>query len=120
MRYWAEVNEDNEVVFMYQLDMDNPSDVCETENRLIETFEPIRPQDGIMGGIGCVYIEEHNVFMPQKRFASWVFNPTTGAYEAPVLLPDLNCPYQYSWDEETVSWVDMGTSDTPIAGPVYQ
>ena len=37
-------------------------------------------------------------------FASWVFNETTCAYEAPVSMPPDYPGYVYVWDEETLSW----------------
>ena len=36
-------------------------------------------------------------------YASWVFNPGTCSFEAPVSMP--NDGSQYVWDEPTLSWV---------------
>jgi len=38
-------------------------------------------------------------------FASWLFNETTCAFEAPTPKPQDN--KRYSWDEPTVSWIEI-------------
>lgn len=118
MRYWAEVNSENEVVFVHQLDMDDPYEVYSTDNRLIESFPSNSTNDGILAGIGCIYIEELNIFLPPKRYPSWIVNKDTGRYEAPVEHPDLNSPYDYQWSEEVGTWIFTGKHPKPVAGPI--
>ena len=65
-------------------------------------------------GIGFTYNEEHDVFLPHKRWPSWVLNTTTYQWEPPTPRPELteeqrNVGSVYEWNEETTSWdfIDM-------------
>lgn len=67
-------------------------------------------------GIGVVYDETLDAFIPPKPFESWVVDTTTYDWEAPIAKPELtqeqmdNGQY-YEWDEtayqndNTVGWV---------------
>lgn len=120
MRYWAEVNEENEVVFVHQLDMDNPYDVYETDNRLIETFNEGTTGIGVFAGIGCIYVESLGLFIPPKRYASWVLNEQAGQFEAPIPVPDMDNPYDYAWDEEVGLWINIGKDSEFYSGKSTQ
>mgnify|MGYP003348311781 CR=1 FL=1 len=54
-------------------------------------------------GIGFIYDEQRDAFIPPKPFNSWVLDEPTCNWKAPVPRPEGNDPY--SWDEETVSWI---------------
>lgn len=54
-------------------------------------------------GIGDTYDEEADAFKSPQPYASWVFNETDWAWEAPVAMPTDGAAY--TWDEETTSWV---------------
>ena len=47
------------------------------------------------------------VFIPRKPYASWVLNGDN-VWEAPVVYPefDLENPKYYTWNEETISWIE--------------
>lgn len=49
-------------------------------------------------------------FVPPKPYPSWVMNPNTYLWEAPVPMPVPNNPPVYAWDESTKSWKDV----TPV------
>jgi hypothetical protein len=53
-------------------------------------------------GIGYTYDAGRDAFIAPKPFNSWVLNETTCLWEAPVAKPE----GQYSWNEDTVSWVE--------------
>lgn len=55
-------------------------------------------------GVGYVYDEFRDAFIPPKPFNSWVLNEQTCLWEAPVQSPDDG--KFYLWDESTVSWVE--------------
>ena len=58
-------------------------------------------------GIGYTYRHDLNAFVPPKPFNSWVLNDKA-QWEAPVPMPEAGeSPKRYSWDEETVSWVEV-------------
>jgi hypothetical protein len=53
-------------------------------------------------GIGYTYDTGRDAFIAPKPFNSWVLNETTCLWEAPVPKPE----GQYSWNEDTLSWVE--------------
>ena len=56
-------------------------------------------------GIGYVYDEERDAFIPPKPFISWTLNEETCQWQAPIPLPDDG--KRYSWDEQTLSWIEI-------------
>ena len=54
-------------------------------------------------GIGFVYDQQKDAFIPPKPFASWIFNEQTCQWNAPVSKPEDG--FFYNWDELTTSWV---------------
>jgi hypothetical protein len=56
-------------------------------------------------GIGYTYDSSRDAFIPPKPFNSWVLNETSCLYEAPTPMPTDD--KMYSWDEETLSWVEI-------------
>lgn len=58
-------------------------------------------------GIGFKYDEALDAFIAPKPFASWVLNEETAQWEAPTPKPEGN----YSWDEDTVSWIEVIESE---------
>ena len=53
-------------------------------------------------GIGYIYDETRDAFIPSQPFDSWVLNETSCLWEAPVAMPDDD--QKYTWNEETTSW----------------
>ena len=53
-------------------------------------------------GIGFVYDESRDAFIPPQPFPSWVLNETTCLWDAPALYPDDGA--DYVWDEDSLSW----------------
>jgi hypothetical protein len=56
-------------------------------------------------GIGYTYDAAIDAFVPPKPYPSWILNPNTAQWEAPVPYP--NDGKQYVWDEATLSWVEV-------------
>ena len=56
-------------------------------------------------GIGYSYDPMLDAFVPPKPFPSWILNANTVLWEPPVPYP--NDGKQYSWNEETQSWVEI-------------
>jgi len=60
-------------------------------------------------GIGYIYDEDRDVFIPPKPFNSWVLNEDTCLWEAPIPMPELtqeqidNKNY-YTWNETNQNW----------------
>lgn len=61
-------------------------------------------------GTGFVYDPVNDIFKEKdKPFPSWTMNNTTGRYEAPVPMPQLevtleNASKRYDWNENTQTW----------------
>lgn len=62
------------------------------------------PFRGNYAGIGFMYDEDLDAFIPPKPYPSWVLDEPTFSWVAPVPHPgDGN----YSWDEEAGVWVEV-------------
>ena len=57
-------------------------------------------------GIGFLYNEMRDAFIPPRPYSTWVLNNTTYQWEAPVPCP--NDDRLYAWDEYTNNWADIG------------
>jgi hypothetical protein len=62
-------------------------------------------------GLGYTYDAGRDAFVPPKPYNSWVLNETTCLWDAPVAMPEDagtgEPPKRYTWDEETISWVEV-------------
>lgn len=58
-------------------------------------------------GIGYTYDSEKDIFYAPQPFPSWVLNPDSAIWEAPIPYP--NDGKLYTWDEATQSWVEVPT-----------
>ena len=56
-------------------------------------------------GIGFIYDETRDAFIPPQPYNSWILNETTCRYEAPVPYPDDD--KMYNWDESTTNWKEV-------------
>ena len=54
-------------------------------------------------GVGYIYNETLDGFIPPATYPSWILNEDTCQWEAPIPYPT-DGEY-YVWDEDTVSWV---------------
>ena len=54
--------------------------------------------------IGGTYDPVRDAFIPPKPYNSWILNEQTCSWEAPVPYP--NDGQEYSWNEETLSWLN--------------
>lgn len=62
-------------------------------------------------GIGWTWLAngpQGEGFCPPQPYASWILNPSTYYWEAPVPMPQPNTPPFYKWDETTQSWIEVG------------
>lgn len=56
-------------------------------------------------GIGYVYDEVLDAFIPPKPFPSWLLNTNTAQWDPPIPYPNDNKFYQ--WNEETQNWLEV-------------
>lgn len=55
-------------------------------------------------GIGMIYDQTRDAFIPQKVYESWILNEETCLWEAPVPYP--NDDKKYNWNETTQEWIE--------------
>jgi hypothetical protein len=53
-------------------------------------------------GIGYIYDEDRDAFIPPKIYNSWILNEDTCFWNAPVAKPQDN--NRYTWNESTLTW----------------
>ena len=62
-------------------------------------------------GLGYTYDANRDAFIPPKPYNSWALNETTCLWDAPVAMPEDagtgEPPKRYTWDEDTISWVEV-------------
>jgi len=62
-------------------------------------------------GIGFTYDKDRDAFIAPKPFNSWVLDEATCHWNAPVAMPSDagqgDPPKTYTWDENTVNWVEV-------------
>ena len=135
MAHYAELNENNEVIYVVY--MDNEIITDENENEVEELGVThlhthhgshrrwVRTSYGSnfrnkYAGLGDTYREDLDMFIAPQPFSSWTLNETTGQWEAPIAQPELTEEqinsethfYSYSWNEETQSW-DLTEPEKP-------
>lgn len=57
-------------------------------------------------GIGYIYDENHDAFIPPKPYSSWSLDTTTFEWNPPVAMPS-NTPENgfYIWNEDSQNWI---------------
>ena len=55
-------------------------------------------------GIGYIYNEELDIFIPPKPYESWVFNNELQQWEPTIGMPIYEEGKAYLWNEETQAW----------------
>ena len=62
-------------------------------------------------GVGYTFdpdLGPDGAFIPPQPFPSWVLNPDTALWDAPVPMPAEVGPW--SWDEDTLAWIDLSAT----------
>jgi hypothetical protein len=55
-------------------------------------------------GIGYIYNEELDIFIPPKPYESWIFNNELEQWEPTIGMPIYEEGKAYLWNEDTQSW----------------
>ena len=120
MAHYAELNENNEVIYVAY--MGNEIITDENGNEVEELgIQHLHTHHGAerkwvrtsyrgnfrnkYAGLGDTYREDLDMFISPSPYPSWILNETTGQWESPVTQPELTQEeidggYFYSWDEE--------------------
>jgi hypothetical protein len=115
MSHFAKIDKNDVVVFVTrgrQEDDGKEAELCaRTGERYVQTSYNTRGGVHLLGGtpfrknfagIGYIYDENRDAFIPPKPFASWVLNEQTCLWDSPVPKPDGE---SWSWDEQNQKWV---------------
>tara|TARA_R100000306_G_scaffold48590_1_gene46006 strand:- start:674 stop:1090 length:417 start_codon:yes stop_codon:yes gene_type:complete len=65
------------------------------------------PLRGNYAGIGHIYDEDNDIFIPKQPYASWTLNTTEACWEAPTPRPSTETAGifdVYNWNESTQAW----------------
>ena len=124
MAHFAKLNENNLVIFVtVGRDEDNGLE-DELSARTGQTYKqtsynthggvhslggtPFRKN---YAGLGYTYDADRDAFIPPKPYASWVLDENTCLWNSPVAMPSDagqgDPPKMYTWNEETVNWVEV-------------
>lgn len=123
MAHFAELNENNEVIYVCFIRNDdimdeNGNEVEQiginhlklhhgSERRWVQTSMS-RSFRKNWGGIGYIYREDLDAFIPPKPYPSWILNMETYIWDPPITMPELTEEQENScycaWDEENLKW----------------
>ena len=124
MAHYAELNENNEVIYVCYIPNDDIKDGNGDEieqlgidhlhlhhgsdRRWIQTSRS-RSFRKNWAGIGYIYREDLDAFIPPQPYPSWILNEDIGLWESPIKRPELteeqqNDFFYYVWNEETLNW----------------
>ena len=116
MAHFAELDENNEVTRVLVVHNDVITvDGTEVESAGQDFLKGLYGSNGIWiqtsynhtfrknyAGIGFVYDQSKDAFIPPQPYPSWILNEDTCRWDAPVLYPQDG--KKYYWDEDTTSW----------------
>ena len=63
-------------------------------------------------GVGFSYDRTLDAFIPPKPYTSWILDEETCLWNAPVAYPSDD--KMYKWNEETVNWIEVETSEARL------
>lgn len=124
MAHFAELNQNNEVIQVIIISNQDILDETgkESEEVGINFCKSLYGSDKIWkqtsynnsfrkryAGVGMIYNEQLDAFIPPQPYPSWNLNTETADWEPPVPRPQLTEEEQssgqsYEWDEDTLSW----------------
>ena len=108
MAHWAEIDENNVVLRVTVGDNNEPDEGYQwLLDNLGGTWIKTSYNGNIrknFAGIGYLYDSVRDVFLPPKPYSSWILNEEELNWVAPISRPDSGL---WSWDEPTLSWVEI-------------
>jgi len=110
MAHFAEIDENNVVLRVLVVDNEEEhrgqeflADDLGLGGRWIQTSYNANFRK-MFAGVGYIYNEELDIFLPPKPFQSWVLNATLGQWDPPVSRPVVDDDRATIWHEDTQSW----------------
>ena len=109
MAHFAELNENNIVLRVVVVDDDYEADGENWCNNFFGgTWKQTSYNETIRknyAGIGFIYDETRDAFIPISPFNSWVLNEDTCKWESPIPYPDDD--KNYTWNEDIINWIEI-------------
>jgi hypothetical protein len=115
MSHFAKIDENNTVIQVIVIEQDvvdtglfgDPNSWIQTSYNTSGGVHKLggTPLRKNYAGIGYTYDNTRDAFIPPKPFSSWILNENTCLYEAPTPMPTDD--KMYSWNENTLSWVEI-------------
>ena len=109
MAHFAELNENNIVLRVVVVDDDYEADGENWCNNFFGgTWKQTSYNETIRknyAGIGFIYDETRDAFIPISPFNSWVLNEDTCKWESPIPYPDDD--KNYTWNEDIINWASV-------------
>lgn len=119
MAHYAELNENNEVIYVAYMDNEiitdeNGNEIDELGIQHLHTHHGehrrwVRTSyggnfRGKYAGLGDIYDENLDIFISPKPYPSWTLEESTGLWNPPVPYPS-SSEHNYIWDENIIDWV---------------
>ena len=118
MAHWAELDENNIVLRVLVGSNDESDEGYQTLINLfggnwVKTSYNTRMGEHLLGGIqfrgnyagiGYIYYEDIDAFMPPQPFPSWTRDTESYVWRAPTRRPEEG---NWRWDEPTLQWVEV-------------
>jgi len=109
MAHWAEIDENNTVLRVVVTSNDAPDEgEAWVHARLGGTWKQTSYNGNFrkhFAGIGFVFDEARDAFIPGQPYPSWVLDEDTCLWEAPIAKPTDGA--EYVWDEGAGNWVEV-------------
>jgi len=109
MAHFAELNENNIVLRVVVVDDDYEADGENWCNNFFGgTWKQTSYNETIRknyAGIGFIYDETRDAFIPISPFNSWVLNEDTCKWQSPIPYPDDD--KNYTWNEDIINWASV-------------
>ncbi len=121
MAHFAQIDENNIVTQVLVIDQEtintghfgDPNSFIQTSYNTrggVHYGQDGQPDNGVAlrknyAGIGYIYDSQRDAFYAPQPYASWTLNEETCYWEAPTPMPTDG--KLYTWDEDTLSWVEV-------------
>ena len=111
MAHFAKLDENNIVTGVYVVGDEYETTYADSRKEFGEVYVQTSYNNRIrfnFAGIGYSYDEARNAFIAPKPFNSWVLDENTCRWISPIAYPENAEKYQYTWNEESLSWSELG------------
>ena len=118
MAHYAKLDETNNVIGVHVLNNEVITNADDNEQEQIGIDFLTQLHGGIWkqtsynatirknyAGIGFIYDETRDAFIPPQPYNSWILNETTCKWQSPIPYPDDD--KNYTWNEDIINWASV-------------